>query len=73
VFAYRVESVQAHGARVGLAKAEQGLDERGLARAVGAEQRDELAVADVKRGIIDRPKIAEGDLETLDDDGVTHA
>jgi len=69
----RVKSVQAHGAGRGRPEPEQGLHQRGLARAVGAEQRDDLAVAHVQRHIVHGAQLAEVDFEMLNLDGVTHA
>ena len=65
--------MESNRASVRRAKTEQGLDDGGLAGAVGTEQRYHFAVVGVQRDAIDRANIPEGDLEMVDVDGVTHA
>ena len=72
VLAARVESVQSHRPRGRRAKAQEGLDRGGLARAVGAQQRDDLAVGDVQAEVRDGHDVAELDAQAGDLDGVAH-
>ena len=72
VVAPRVEPVQAHGPSRRRPEAQQGLDEGRLARAVGSEQGDDLAVVDAQRHVLDRHDGTELDTQAVDFDGVTH-
>ena len=49
-----VRAIEADAARVGRTKAGDRREQRGLARAVRADQRDDLALRDVKRCAVDR-------------------
>ena len=67
-----VESVESHRAGARCSKAEQRLDEGRLARAVRSEQRDDFAVVDVHRDVLNGSQVTEGDLQLVDVNGVTH-
>jgi hypothetical protein len=67
-----VESVESHRAGARRSKAEQRLDEGRLARAVRSEQRDDFAVVDVHRDVLNGSQVTEGDLQLVDVNGVTH-
>jgi hypothetical protein len=51
-------ALEAHGAPPGLHEAEDGAQRRGLARAVGADQRHDLPGLDGQRDPAQRPDIA---------------
>ena len=53
-------------ARVHSARAEQGLDERGLAAAVRADQRDALPALDRERGVLEQRLVAVPEHEAVD-------
>ncbi len=71
VVGVRVEPRDAHGAGRGPPEALEGLHGRGLAGAVGAEQRHDLAVLDRERDPVDGGELAVTDDELVDVDG-TH-
>jgi hypothetical protein len=68
----RVESAEADRARRGRAESEQRLDDGGLARAVGSEQRETFAVVDVQRHVVDRAQRSEVDDQFGYLEGVAH-
>ena len=68
----RIQSVKMDRAGRRFAKAEQGLDEGRFPRAVGTEERHDLAVADVQRHVVHGAQLAEGDVEMIDGDGEAH-
>src|SRR5690606_13601505 len=69
--AQRIEPVDAHAAFAGLGEAQQQQDRRCLARAVGPEKTEDLALADLEVDVIHRDKaaIALGQPPGLDDAG----
>ena len=62
---------EAHGARGGREVAGDGVEQRGLAGAVGADQRAALARGDRERDVLDRLERAERAGDALEHEGVT--
>ena len=62
--AAEIDAVEAQRARPRALEPGDRVDERGLARAVGADHRDDLAVADLERGVPDRGGVAVGDRQS---------
>ena len=54
---------------VGPRKVEDHVERRGLARAVGAKKRDDLAAVDGERHAVDRVDLSERLVNVLDDEG----
>ena len=65
-----VVAVQQHAAGVGALEARDHAERRRLPAAAGAEQREELAVADLERDVVDGGVAAEALADALEDDGV---
>jgi hypothetical protein len=72
VVALRVQSVESNGPGVGGTKAEEGLDECGLAGTVGTKQGHHFAVVNVERHVVDGQERTELDREVGDLQGVAH-